>query len=206
MPLFDFFARAGRAKAPPSLDEVRREAARLDIREHQCVARIEKLEQEKEEIFARGSKLKSPVRRKQLARLFRQKKLQLVDAEREHMRLSKEAMTLSVVRRALERQRDAKEGVMGLLSRVREEELARLLEDDKITTDLYLDKLNQLVGAAETPLDDVLKEVGKEGMELIDIWQRMDEGEIESAEEGIKLAEKAVKEKRDRRPESEGTT
>lgn len=195
MSLLDFFRKSPRGRPALSLDEVRHEQARLDIRENQCIARIEKLEREKDEIFAKGAKLKSGFRRKQLARMFNQKQGQIVQLEREHNRLSKEAMTLSVLRRALERQKDLREGVLGLLNRVREEELQALLENDKIGYDLYMEKLNNLLGVAEPPLTDVMQEVGKEGMELIDIWQKMDEGEIESAEAGMKLAEKAVKDK-----------
>ncbi|MBI5369100.1 MAG: hypothetical protein HZA54_18840 [Planctomycetes bacterium] len=193
MGLMDFFAgrRAGRAE--PSLDEVRHEEARVTVREGTSLARLERLEGEKDGIFAAGARQKSGARRVPLARQFAAKEAQVAQAERELARLSKEATTLAVLRRALERRRDREAGVLGLLSRVREEELARLLEDDKIGYELYLEKLDGLLGAAESPARDALAEIGKEGREVIEIWQQMEEGELASAEQGLKLAEQAAR-------------
>jgi hypothetical protein len=40
---------------------------------------------------------------------------------------------------------------------------------------------------------------GREGSEVMNVWQKMDEGEIENFQDGLKLADKAVrgKEKRE---------
>jgi hypothetical protein len=40
-----------------------------------------------------------------------------------------------------------------------------------------------------------IHDLGREGSEVMDIWQKMDDGEIEDMDQAIKLADKAVREK-----------
>ena len=51
----------------------------------------------------------------------------------------------------------------------------------------------------------ITEDLGKEGSEVMDVWQKMDEGEIDSFADGLKLADKAVrrKEKADSELEAE---
>ena len=48
----------------------------------------------------------------------------------------------------------------------------------------------------------LVEDLGKEGNEVMDVWQKMDEGEIDSFEDGIKLADRKIREK-DRKSELE---
>jgi hypothetical protein len=194
MSLIDLFKRPKRL-ADLKLDEVKREEARLSLRETQAIARMEQMEREKEEIFRKGSKLKSGIRRKQLARQFEQKKNEIGLAERELNRLGKEAVTIAAIRTAIQRKEDMKKGFLSVLNLAEEGELQRLLEDDKISYDLYMERLESIADATNDPSKDIISEVGKEGAELIDIWQKMDDGEIDSFDTGLKLAEKKAREK-----------
>ena len=194
MSLIDMFKRP-RKMADLKLDEVRREEARLSLRETQAIARMEQLERDKEEIFRKGTKIKSGIRRKQLARQFEQKKNEIAISERELNRLGKEAVTIAAIRTAIQRKQDMKKGVLSILNMAEEGELQRLLEDDKISYDLYMERLGEIASTANDPSRDIISEVGKEGAELIDIWQRMDDGEIDSFDTGLKLAEKKAREK-----------
>lgn len=194
MSLIDLFKRPKRL-ADLKLEEVKREEARLSLRETQAIARMEAMEREKEEIFRKGSKLKSGIRRKQLARQFEQKKNEIGLAERELNRLGKEAVTIAAIRTAIQRKEDMKKGFLSVLNLAEEGELQRLLEDDKISYDLYMERLESIADATNDPSKDIISEVGKEGAELIDIWQKMDDGEIDSFDTGLKLAEKKAREK-----------
>jgi hypothetical protein len=194
MAILDLFKRPRRL-TELKLEEVRREEARLNLRETQAIARLEQMERDKEEIFRKGTKLKSPIRRKQLARQFEQKKNEIGLAERELNRMSKEAVTLAAVRMAVQRKEDMKKGVLSILNLAEEGEIQRLLEDDKISYDMYMERLGAIAEASKDPSRDIVSEVGKEGAELIDIWQKMDDGEIESLDAGLKLAERMAKEK-----------
>jgi len=185
----------GLKKKELSLDQVKREEIKLGIRENQTLSKLEKLEKEREEIFGRGMKIKAPSRRRQLARLYEMKASGVKLLERELATISKELTTIAALKLALERQQSSKEGVSRLLNRVDEAQLMTALEDDKITQEMYLEKLNTVLSTVTDGATQITEDLGKEGSEVMNVWQRMDEGEIESFQDGLKLADKAVREK-----------
>ena len=69
------------------------------------------------------------------------------------------------------------------------------LEDDKISQEMYLEKLNGVFSTVTEGANQITEELGKEGSEVMDVWQKMDEGEIENFSDGLKLADRAVREK-----------
>jgi len=195
MGLFEFI---GVKKKELTLDQVKREEIKLGIRETQTLSKLEKLEKEREDIFAKGLKIKSPPRRRQLARLYEMKSSGVKMMERELSVLSKEITTISALKLALERRQSSKEGVARILDRVDEAKLMTYLEDDKISQEMYLEKLNGVLSTVTEGANQITEELGKEGSEVMDVWQKMDEGEIENFSDGLKLADKAVREKEKR--------
>jgi hypothetical protein len=202
MGLFDFM---GLKKKELTLDQVKREEIKLGIRETQTLSKLEKLEKEREDIFSKGMKIKSPPRRRQLARLYEMKSTGVKTLERELSILSKEITTISALKLALERRSTSKDGVQRILERVDEARLMTYLEDDKISQEMYLEKLNSVLSSVTDGASQITEDLGKEGSEVMDVWQKMDEGEIENFADGLKLADKAVrqKEKRDSEMEAE---
>ncbi len=178
-----------------SLDQVKREEIKLGIRENQTLSKLEKLEKEREDIFGRGMKIKAPSRRRQLARLYEMKASGVKMLERELSVISKELSTIAALKLALERQQMSNDGVWRLLNRVDEAQLMTALEDDKISQEMYLEKLNGVLSTVTGGATQITEDLGKEGSEVMNVWQRMDEGEIESFQDGLKLADKAVREK-----------
>jgi hypothetical protein len=193
----------GMKKKELTLDQVKREEIKLGIRESQTLAKLEKLEKEREDIFAKGLKIKSPPRRRQLARLYEMKSSGVKMMERELGVLSKEITTISALKLALERRQSTKDGVSRILERVDEARLMTYLEDDKISQEMYLEKLNSVLSTVTDGASQITEELGKEGSEVMDVWQKMDEGEIETFSDGLKLADKAVREKEKRDAEME---
>ncbi len=202
MGLFEFL---GVKKKEVSLEQVKREEIKLGIRETQTLSKLEKLEKEREDIFSKGMKIKSPPRRRQLARLYEMKATGVKTLERELTILSKEITTISALKMALERRTTGKEGVSRILERVDEARLMTYLEDDKISQEMYLEKLNSVLSSVTDGASQITEDLGKEGSEVMDVWQKMDEGEIENFADGLKMADKAVrqKEKRDSEMEAE---
>ena len=178
-----------------TLEQVKREEIRLGIRESQSLGKMEKMEKEREEIFAQGSRIRSPLKRRQLARTYEMKTRQGQMMERELAMISKELTTLSALRLALERKQVGREGLSRLLMRVDEVQLMGMLEDDKISSEMYMEKLNDVLGVVTDAASDITQEVGTEGNEVMQVWQKMDEGEIESYEAGLKEARSAVNER-----------
>lgn len=189
--MLDWFRRE-RGLADLSTEEVRAEEMRLGIREKQAVQRMETLDAQRKEIFGEGAKERSTYRRRQLARRFQMAGFELRVANADFGRISKELVTLGAIRHAIERRDRDAEGKLSMLSLLRDTELARLLEDDRISYEVYLDKLNRTVSAAEGAEVNIEAEVGKEGSELLDIWSKMDEGAIADLDEGLKKAEETV--------------
>ena len=200
MGLFEFI---GVKKKELTLDQVKREEIKLGIRESQTLAKLEKLEKEREDIFAKGMKIKSPPRRRQLARLYEMKSSGVKMMERELGMLSKELTTISALKLAFERRQSSKEGVSRILERVDEAKLMTYLEDDKISQEMYLEKLNGVLSTMTDGAHQITEELGREGSEVMDVWQKMDEGEIENFSDGLKLADRAVREKEKRDAELE---
>ncbi len=197
-----FFNLVLRKKKSLQLEDVKREEIRLGIRENQTLAKLERLEKEREEIFSKGSKIKSPSRRRQLARLYDMKTNGTKMMERELSTLSKELTTMSALKLALERKTMSTESASQLLQKVDEAKLMTLLEDDKISQELYQEKLTSVLSAVMENPATLIEDLGKEGNEVMDVWQKMDEGEIDSFEDGIKLADRKIREK-DRKSELE---
>jgi hypothetical protein len=185
-----------------TLDQVKREEIKLGIRETQTLSKLEKLEKEREDIFSKGMKIKSPPRRRQLARVYEMKSSGVKMLERELSVISKELTTVSALKLALERQQMSKDGVSRLLDRVDEAKLMTALEDDKITQEMYVEKLNSVLSTVTDNAHQITEDLGREGSEVMDVWQKMDEGEIDNFEDGLKLADRKVRE-RDRKSELE---
>ena len=122
--------------------------------------------------------------------------------ERELSMLSKELTTMSALKLALERKKMSTESASQLLQKVDEAKLMTLLEDDKISQELYQEKLTGVLSAVMENPATLVEDLGKEGNEVMDVWQKMDEGEIDSFEDGIKLADRKIREK-DRKSELE---
>jgi hypothetical protein len=67
------------------------------------------------------------------------------------------------------------------------------LEDDKITQEMYLEKLNNVLSTVTDNASQITETLGKEGNDVMQVWQKMDEGEIDNFEDGLKMADKAVR-------------
>lgn len=199
MGLMDWVSR----KQGLTLDGVKRESIRLDIRERQKLAKLEQLEKERETIFHRGSKERSAVRRRQLARQYDLRTRGVKQLERELSMISKEITTIGAIQAALERSHVGREGASKLLMKMNESELSTMLEDDKISQEMYMDKLTDVMGVIHEAPEALVHELGNEGSEVMNIWQRMDEGEIEGFEAGMKEARAVAKEKAERQLERE---
>ena len=162
-----------------SLEEVRVEEKRLEIRENQHLHQIEKYDKLREEVFHQGAKTKTPARRRIYARRFGEYSQRIGMIERELTRVVKELMTLTRVRGILERQRQIP--TQNVLQNLSEEDvikLTTLLEDDKVGEEVYMQKLDTLLGAVNDPALET-SDIGNEGLEVLKTWEQMDEGELE---------------------------
>ena len=187
MAIWDKWFKGKKKLSKLKVEELRYEEKRLQIRENQSIAELEKFDKQREEIFNSGAKSKSPSRRRIYARRFTQLSQRLNLIEREVLRLGKELITIGRMRSIFERKHLP--GAAHLLEKLREEDLMKLgtmLEDDKISEEVYLSKLDTMLGIINDPALEA-SEIGQEGMEVLKTWEAMDEGDLEF-DEGLKQA------------------
>jgi len=177
-------------------EELKREEARLQIRENQTIARLENVEAQRELFFRQGSAMKAPVRRRILARKYEEREQEVRRLERELARLSKESMTVAAIRYRLERRSDEGSPVLKKIGGSQIEELRTMFEDDQISEELYSERLEEMLGAAEDPDEDPVRGLGSGARSVLDIWDRIDEGAIEDVDEGLREARDRSEEER----------
>lgn len=194
MGFFDWFKR-DRKITDYSPEELKREEGRLQIRETQMIARLEKNEVEREAIFRRGFDVKSPVRRRILARKFEQKEQELRRIERDLTRHLKESMAVAGIRFRLERRAAGDSSLLRKMGGTEIESLAELCADDEISEEMFNEKLTDVLGVLAEAEGDPLSGMGTGARSVLDVWERMDEGVINSVEEGFGEAQERMQER-----------
>ena len=94
MSILGKFFKSRRGLLDLSLEEIRVEEKRLEIRENQHLRKMETYDKQREEVFHQGAKTKSPARRRIYARRFGECSQRISLVERELTRVVKELMTL----------------------------------------------------------------------------------------------------------------
>jgi hypothetical protein len=65
-----------------------------------------------------------------------------------------------------------------------------LFEDDRISEEIYREKLNAILGISADEALGAEDDLGDEGKSVLEVWERMDEGEIGSVAAGLDEADK----------------
>src|SRR5881628_2732226 len=127
-----------------SKQELRREEILLTKQRDRLFKRIEQMSADKQKIFQQGATQKSPELRKALAQDFELKTQEQLMAARELNLRSKELLTVSRLRLIKENQERGR--ALGRLN-VSDKDVAMIsqwIEDDAVSQDMYLDRLNQI--------------------------------------------------------------
>lgn len=202
------FHRLFQRKKKLTLEEVRVEEKRLELRESQAVKKLEALERGKQELFRKGAEIKSRALRQIYARKFEEMVKQGQMEERELARLGKEIRVVGRIRMVLERQ-SRQPSAMPLIERMDESqlhELMKLIDTADLKDAEFMEKVDVLLGITERAPEAVADTLGDEGREVLKVWEEMDRGEFEF-EEGLRQASRAVqKQDRERKEEAEPST
>ena len=186
----------GRKKTLSELDrqELRKEEILLTKQRDRLFKKIEQISVDKQNIFQQGAAQKSPELRKALAQDFELKTQEQVLSARELNLRSKELLTVSRLR--MIKENNEKGRALGRLN-LTDKDVARIstwIEDDAVTQDMYVERLNQLLDLGAQSDKDAMAAAGLSGagQELMNIWNDMDRGAIKQ-EEGFEEADKAVR-------------
>src|SRR5919205_396310 len=167
-----------RKKTLSELDrqELRKEEILLTKQRDRLFKRIEQISLDKQKIFKQGATQKSPELRKALAQDFELKTQEQLMAARELNLRSKELLTVSRLR--MVKENNDRGRALGRLN-VTDKDVAMIsqwIEDDAVSQDIYLEKLNSILDLGAQADKDALAAAGLTGagQELMSIWNEMD--------------------------------
>jgi hypothetical protein len=176
--------------------ELRKEEILLTKARDRLFKRIEQISTDKQKIFKQGATQKSPELRKALAQDFELKTQEQLMSARELTLRSKELLTVSRLRMVKENNERGRS--MGRLN-LTDKDVARIsgwIEDDAVTQDVYVERLDSLLELGNQSDKDMLASAGltQAGQELMNIWNDMDRGAVKE-EAAFEAADKAVRKK-----------
>jgi hypothetical protein len=174
--------------------ELRREEILLEKQRDRLFKKIDQITQDKQKIFQQGAAQKAPELRKALAQQFEMKTQEQLMAARELNLRSKELMTVGRLR--MVKENSEKGRALGRLN-VTDKDVARIsqwIEDDAVTSEMYLEKLDSILELGEQADRDALAgaTLKEAGTEIMNIWNEMDRGVIKQ-DEAFQEADRAVR-------------
>jgi hypothetical protein len=173
--------------------ELRREELLLQKQRNEMLRRIEKLSDEKQGIFKKGGTEKTPEVRRALAQEFEMKTSEQLMLARQLNVRSKEMLTVSRLRMLKETAERSKAGDrLGMIGQADVMRLERMIESDAISTEMYQERLDDLLAGATA--QQGTPGLSEGGQALMRIWDQMDSGVIASPEEGFDEADRRVRE------------
>lgn len=180
-----------------SAAELRREEILITRERDKLFRKIEGISKEKQHIFQQGAQQKSPELRKALAMQFELKTQEQLQVGRQLNVRSKELLTISRVR-ILKENAPKVSGAMGRLNLTEKDvaKISAMIEDEAVTEDMYMDRLNEMLDLGAQADKDSLQRQGltSSGQELMSIWNDMDRGTVEE-KQAFEEADKAVRNK-----------
>jgi len=165
--------------------DLRREEERLLIRENQALARLERLEEERESIFRRGTLACTSVRRRILGRLFAERQRECEAIEDELSRLTKETLTVSGIRFRIERRLEGDSSALKKVEGTALDGLTEGFEDASVSEEDFAGEVRRILGKVRGGKRDPLKGIGRRAREVIAVWAQYDRGEISGLDDGL---------------------
>lgn len=188
MGFIDWLKKGSKGLLDMSDEELRREERILEKERAQVARRLERLAHEREKLFQRGARIRNPDLRKAIALEYELKTREMQDASREVLLRSKEILALSRIRQARRAGGRSRGSPLARLSQTDLVRLRRLIADAEVSEEIFAERLDEILSLAERRAE-LETELGSEGRRVLEIWQRMDEGEIADIEDAKRLAE-----------------
>jgi hypothetical protein len=175
--------------------ELRRQELLLDKDRGRMLGRINKLAQEKQQVFERGAAEKTPEVRRALAQEFELKTTEQLMLARQLNIRSKEMLTVSRLRMLRENaDRAGQSGRLGLISQGDIMRLGKLIESDAIKAEVYMERLDEILSIG-VAADEEAGPMSEAGRTVMNVWEKMDTGAIADTAEGFDEADRSVRER-----------
>jgi len=197
MGLLDWLTKRRKPLSKMTRQELRQQELTLEKERNLLLKRIEKIGREKQKLFERGVGEKGPEVRRALAQEFEMRTTEQLMISRQLNIRTKEMLTVSrmrMIRENAERAKVAGDRI-GMISERDLMGLSKLIENDAITSQMYQERLDQLlqIGA---DVDEGAAGISEAGQAVMDIWDKMDTGDLADATEAFDEADRRVREQK----------
>lgn len=194
MGLFDWLTKRAKPLSQMTRQELRRQELLLEKDRAALLNRVTDLARGKQELFEKGAKEKSPEVRRIMAQEFDLKTTeQLMSARQLNIR-SKELLTVTRLRMMRENMDRAKRSgsKLGMVTERDLIQLEKMIESDQVTSEMYQERLDSILTIGEGDTGGALSEAGKQ---VMDMWDRMDQGLVEDPTKAYDEADRKVRER-----------
>ncbi|GIK17090.1 MAG: hypothetical protein BroJett003_20540 [Planctomycetota bacterium] len=195
MTFFDYLTRRKKSISEMSRSELRRQELLLEKDRKQMLDKVLKLAKDKQGLFERGAKEKTPEARQMLAQEFELRTTEQLMLQRQLNIRTKELLTVSRLRMLRENADRMKGGgKLGLISAKDMMRLGRLIEADSVKVEMYQERLDEVL-ALGREADEHAAANNEAGRAVMDIWEKLDRGEIADEAQGFDEADRRVRER-----------
>jgi hypothetical protein len=192
---FDWLTKRKKRLSQMSRSELRRQELLLEKERTRLLNRMTKIAGEKHNLFEQGAGERVPEVRRMLAQEFELKTTEQLMLARQLNIRSKEMMTVSRLRMLRENaERVGGPGRLGLISEGDILRLGKLIESDAVRAEVYQEKLDEILSVG-AEVDEGAAALSQAGQGVMDVWEKMDRGDIADATEGFDEADRNVREK-----------
>ena len=175
--------------------ELRRQELMLEKDRTQLLNKINKLAKDKQTLFDRGAKEKTPELRRAFAQEFELRTTEQLMISRQLNVRSKEMMTVSRLRILRENaDRAGQSTKLGLISETDMLRLGKLIESDAIKAEVYQERLDEIL-AMGAEADEGAASLSDAGQTVLNVWEKMDRGVLTDAHEAFDEADRSVRER-----------
>jgi len=194
MGLLDWYKNRPRPLTQLSRRDLRRKELLLQKQRDQLLRRIEKLADDKQTLFEKGAGEKTPEVRRALAQEFELKTAEQLMLGRQLNIRSKETLTVSRLRMLKENAEQSRTtgDRLGRISQADMLRLERMIESDAVTSELYQERLDDLLSTAAT--EQGAAGLSEAGQAVMRIWDQVDSGMMKSTSEAFDEADRRVRE------------
>ncbi len=192
--LIEWLAGRNKPLSQLSRSELRRKELMLEKDRARLLNRIKKIAAQKQDVFQKGSKEKEPEVRRAYAQEFELKTTEQLMVARQLNIRSKEHLTVSrlrMLKENVERSRNAG-SQLGMVSEKDILKIGKLIETDSIKTEVYQERLDELLRVG-SEVDEGSAALSQAGSAVMGIWDKMDDGTIDSMDEAFDEADRRVR-------------
>lgn len=196
MNFFEWLTTRRKTLATMDAAELRAQEMLLTSERDRMMARIGKLSKDKQAVIDKGAKEKTPEMRRTYAQQYDLLHTEQMMLSRHLNIRTKEALTVTRLRLLRETAGRAGVGALGK-GLIRDGDLAlieRLIENDKITTEVYQERLDAILQAGHEADADATG-LSPASSELLKVWNDMDAGIIKDTNAAFDEAERRVRER-----------